>query len=671
MRRLKHTSFSQSGPPAEWERRFAAIVRDRAAVDPPASIDRFELPLPSSPLPASPPAPPPAPAASTASSPPPASSAPSPPPGGPAATPTAPTAADGRRPAGVPASGGEVGLTRAGGWAESWAAQIATGRAVPPEPIGLPPISFDGFASVAAGETAPKKMSALARLKRRLLKAGGRGTGAPRPRGAPRGAETGGPSLLHPAASASATARDAPGTARDAGPHRDNRDNKVPGAATPDFPRRPAARRAERRSVAPRDADLPAGGARPGAAAWLSRADGPLRTTAHLPVVGPALVATAIIVGCGLSAAYLTQRFGLEFDPVVRTVAGSFVPVQAPAVADAPVSAPSVLPPIAPSPVAPPPDVPPPVTLSSVTPSPVEPSPAAPPAPVPPPLPPAGAVRSPPVVDPVAMVGLPAVAPRPPVAGRGADGPVVAAAAAPREFPAPLRPTFTTPPAAAAEAVPLLPFPLQSASARGTETGIVAPGRLLGWSDESVAPLVAPLAPRSVFAAEAITARTVDAVPLNLHPSDARVDDGVPRRAVSLPPAADVPEAWAAVSPLVADIQRALRRHGFDPGPIDGIAGPRTVAAVRAFQRRVGERPDGVADTALLRDLKRTPATEYADGAPGPARGSDPLAGLIRALSDLFGLPAASGFDGSIASADDRQRVDGGSRRDGDARVGD
>ncbi|MCP5267072.1 MAG: peptidoglycan-binding protein [Burkholderiaceae bacterium] len=35
----------------------------------------------------------------------------------------------------------------------------------------------------------------------------------------------------------------------------------------------------------------------------------------------------------------------------------------------------------------------------------------------------------------------------------------------------------------------------------------------------------------------------------------------------------------------VADIQRALRASGFDPGPIDGVIASRTMAAVNAFQR--------------------------------------------------------------------------------------
>ena len=44
----------------------------------------------------------------------------------------------------------------------------------------------------------------------------------------------------------------------------------------------------------------------------------------------------------------------------------------------------------------------------------------------------------------------------------------------------------------------------------------------------------------------------------------------------------------------VSDIkraQRALGRHGHDPGPIDGQMGPRTEAALRAFQTEQGQAP--------------------------------------------------------------------------------
>ena len=43
-----------------------------------------------------------------------------------------------------------------------------------------------------------------------------------------------------------------------------------------------------------------------------------------------------------------------------------------------------------------------------------------------------------------------------------------------------------------------------------------------------------------------------------------------------------------AASPRIAALQVGLRAHGLDPGPVDGVKGPRTVNALLAFQRKKG-----------------------------------------------------------------------------------
>ncbi|GHA27099.1 murein transglycosylase [Devosia pacifica] len=53
-----------------------------------------------------------------------------------------------------------------------------------------------------------------------------------------------------------------------------------------------------------------------------------------------------------------------------------------------------------------------------------------------------------------------------------------------------------------------------------------------------------------------------------------------------------------------ADLQRLLSRNGFDAGPVDGRIGPKTRAAIRAYQRHVGLPVDGYASGLLLTRLR-------------------------------------------------------------------
>jgi hypothetical protein len=63
--------------------------------------------------------------------------------------------------------------------------------------------------------------------------------------------------------------------------------------------------------------------------------------------------------------------------------------------------------------------------------------------------------------------------------------------------------------------------------------------------------------------------------------------------------------AGAVTNPQVPGLQVALRAKGFYRGPIDGIAGPMTARAVRAFQRRAGIVVDGIAGPITRRKLGR------------------------------------------------------------------
>ena len=52
------------------------------------------------------------------------------------------------------------------------------------------------------------------------------------------------------------------------------------------------------------------------------------------------------------------------------------------------------------------------------------------------------------------------------------------------------------------------------------------------------------------------------------------------------------------------ELQRRLKRKGYDVGKIDGRIGPNTVAALRAFQKSVGLPADGIASLAVLKKLR-------------------------------------------------------------------
>jgi len=69
----------------------------------------------------------------------------------------------------------------------------------------------------------------------------------------------------------------------------------------------------------------------------------------------------------------------------------------------------------------------------------------------------------------------------------------------------------------------------------------------------------------------------------------------------------------------VRAVQQYLLNLGFNPGPVDGVFGPRTEAAVKAFQRANGLWDDGIVGPITWGALER--AIEASRGNPGPLRG--------------------------------------------------
>ena len=94
-------------------------------------------------------------------------------------------------------------------------------------------------------------------------------------------------------------------------------------------------------------------------------------------------------------------------------------------------------------------------------------------------------------------------------------------------------------------------------------------------------------------------------------------------RATVLYPGAGYAEGGSAA---VRGLQRQLRRDGYSPGPIDGRYGPRTERAVSRFQSAHGLNVDGIAGPQTFGELKRLAAGRPTTSRPTP--GSHPPAGI-------------------------------------------
>ncbi len=70
--------------------------------------------------------------------------------------------------------------------------------------------------------------------------------------------------------------------------------------------------------------------------------------------------------------------------------------------------------------------------------------------------------------------------------------------------------------------------------------------------------------------------------------------------------------------PKVKEVQELLKARGFPPGPIDGIFGPATEAAVIAFQKFKDLTPDGIVGPKTLEALQDTPDEEEEEEKPAP-----------------------------------------------------
>jgi Peptidase family M23/Putative peptidoglycan binding domain len=114
-----------------------------------------------------------------------------------------------------------------------------------------------------------------------------------------------------------------------------------------------------------------------------------------------------------------------------------------------------------------------------------------------------------------------------------------------------------------------------------------------------------------------------------------------------------IPTARAAGRPAVAALQVTLRHHHVYRGPVDGIVGRATTAAVRRFQRLHGLTPDGVAGPKTRRAFGRFARHVLGSRTLAPGMAGWDVAELQFALA-WHGFPNASidgGFGGHLERA--------------------
>jgi len=115
------------------------------------------------------------------------------------------------------------------------------------------------------------------------------------------------------------------------------------------------------------------------------------------------------------------------------------------------------------------------------------------------------------------------------------------------------------------------------------------------------------------------------------------------------------PPAHAAGRPAVAALQVTLRHHRVYQGPVDGVVGPRTTAAVVRFQRRHGLTPDGVVGPKTRRAFGRFARHVLGSRPLSPGMAGWDVAELQFALA-WHGFPNAT-IDGGFGGHTERALV--------------
>jgi S1-C subfamily serine protease len=123
-----------------------------------------------------------------------------------------------------------------------------------------------------------------------------------------------------------------------------------------------------------------------------------------------------------------------------------------------------------------------------------------------------------------------------------------------------------------------------------------------------------------------------------------RTRDCVKQYAAASPPPPSPSVAGPPSNQLVTTIQSLLARLGYDPGPVNGVAGLKTNMAISAFQKSIGERGDGLPTEALRVQLERAVAARGPANAPPPATVATPGPSRSEAPKEKAAAGSGTGF---------------------------
>lgn len=115
----------------------------------------------------------------------------------------------------------------------------------------------------------------------------------------------------------------------------------------------------------------------------------------------------------------------------------------------------------------------------------------------------------------------------------------------------------------------------------------------------AVAPAPAPAAPAPAPAPKAEELQSIDSLPSTTESLDATAAAPVAEAPAAAQLVDDGDEVVKTTPALMKKVQQALVNAGFNPGPVDGVSGGKTVAAIESFQKQQGIPPGKITKRTL------------------------------------------------------------------------